>query len=117
LRVDATGKPFVLLDSPYQEIRSLRFDDKGTLFVAAQSGRPSSGGSSTSEIGLDRPGADVSSRSPVPSVSAEITSMSIVDVSGGSGSTGSTREDRRAPRGAVYRISPDGLWDLLWESR
>ena len=25
--------------------------------------------------------------------------------------------DRRAARGAVYRITPDGLWDQLWESR
>jgi hypothetical protein len=50
-------------------------------------------------------------------VSAEITSMSIVDVSSGSGSTGSTREDRRSPKGAVYRIAPDGVWDQLWESR
>ena len=29
----------------------------------------------------------------------------------------SPREDRRAPKGAVYRIAPDGLWDQLWESR
>jgi sugar lactone lactonase YvrE len=116
LRVDPSGKPFVLLDSPFQEIRALRFDDKGALFVAAQSGRPSSGGAPVPEIGIDRPASEIS-RTPVPSVSAEITSMSIVDVSGGSGSTGSTREDRRAPKGAVYRISPDGLWDQLWESR
>jgi len=43
--------------------------------------------------------------------------MSIVDVSGGSGSSGSTREDRRSPKGAVYKIAPDGVWDELWESR
>jgi len=41
--------------------------------------------------------------------------MSIVDV-GGSSAT-SAREDRRAPKGAVYRIAPDGVWDQLWESR
>ena len=29
----------------------------------------------------------------------------------------STREDRRSPKGAVYRIAPDGVWDQLWESR
>src|SRR5260370_37153926 len=96
LRVDSQGKAFVLLDSPFQEIRALRFDPKGTLYVAALSGHPSSGGPSVAEITVDRPGAEMA-RTPVPSVSAEITSMSIVDVSGGSGSTGSTREDRRAP--------------------
>jgi hypothetical protein len=116
LRVDAQGKAFVLLDSSFQEIRALRFDARGTLYVAALSGHPSSGGPSLSEVSVDRPGGEMT-RTPVPSVSAEITSMSIVDVSGGSGSTGSTREDRRSPKGGVYRVAADGVWDLLWESR
>jgi SMP-30/gluconolaconase/LRE-like protein len=117
LRVDPEGKAFVLLDSPFQEIRTLRFDDKGMLYVAAISGRPGSGGSTiTGSESIDRPTAEPS-RAPVPSVSAEITSMSIVDVSGGAGSSGSPREDRRSPKGAVYRIAPDGVWDQLWESR
>ena len=42
--------------------------------------------------------------------------MSIVDT-GGSGSQAPPREDRRSLKGAVYRISPDGVWDQLWESR
>ena len=117
LRIDPTGKPFVLLDSPFQEIRALRFDDKGMLYVAALSGRPGSGGAPiVTDSGPDRiTGGDVV-RAPIASVSAEITSMSIVDV-GGSGSPSSPREDRRSLKGAVYRISPDGLWDQLWESR
>jgi len=118
LRIDPEGKAFVLLDSPFQEIRALRFDDKGMLYVAAISGRGGSGSpSGASETTLSPPPSDTA-RAPVPSVSAEITSISIVDVGGGgSGSTGSTREDRRTPKGAVYRIAPDGVWDQLWESR
>jgi hypothetical protein len=27
------------------------------------------------------------------------------------------REDRRSLKGAVYRISPDGPWDVIWESK
>ncbi len=115
LRIDPEGKAFVLLDSPFQEIRTLRFDDKGTLYVAAISGRPGSGTAPVTTELLDRPTPDAT-RPPVPSVSAEITSMSIVDV-GGPGSSGGAREDRRAPKGAVYRIAPDGVWDQLWESR
>jgi len=115
LRIDPEGKAFVLLDSPFQEIRTLRFDDKGTLYVAAISGRPGSGAAPVTTELLDRPTPDAT-RPPVPSVSAEITSMSIVDV-GGPGSSGGAREDRRAPKGAVYRIAPDGVWDQLWESR
>jgi sugar lactone lactonase YvrE len=115
LRIDPDGKAFVLLDSPFQEIRALRFDDKGTLYVAAISGRPSASGPVITTDTTDRPLGDPL-RAPVPSVSAEITSMSIVDISG-SGSSGSPREDRRSPKGAVYRIAPDGVWDQLWESR
>jgi sugar lactone lactonase YvrE len=116
LRIDAEGKAFVLLDSPFQEIRALRFDDNGALYVAAVSGRPGSGSAPVSTELVDRPSSE-SSRAPVPSVSAEITSMSIVDVGGSAPSRGSTTEDRRSPKGAVYRIAPDGVWDQLWESR
>jgi len=118
LRIDPDGKPFVLLDSPFQEIRALRFDDKGLLYVAAISGRPGSGGGAPvlTDSGGDRPAGEIT-RAPIASVSAEITSISIVDVGGGSGSQAPPREDRRSPKGAVYRISPDGLWDQVWESR
>jgi hypothetical protein len=115
LRLDPDGKPFVLLDSPFQEIRTLRFDEKGQLYVAALSGRGSSGGSPTSTSDVDR-GAPEPTRAPVPSVSAEITSISIVDV-GASAQTATPHEDRRAAKGAVYRILSDGAWDQLWESK
>jgi sugar lactone lactonase YvrE len=118
LRVDADGKAFVLLDSPFQEIRALRFDHQGMLYVAAVSGR--TGGIPAprpDDRGSDRPTSDASG-GPVPSVSAEITAIAIADMSTGGTTTPPTpREDRRAPRGAVYRIAPDGLWDQLWESR
>ena len=116
LRVDPSGKAFLLLDSPFEEIRALRFDDNGALYAAAQSGRPSPGGSPAPDITPERTTTDAAPQL-VPSVSVEVTSMAIVDTSGGGGSAGSTREDRRAARGAVYRILPDGLWDPIWESR
>jgi hypothetical protein len=117
LRIDPAGKPFMLLDSPFQEIRALRFDDKGVLYVAAISGRPGSGAAPVvTDSGADRVTGGEVVRAPIASVSAEITSMSIVDTSG-SGSSASPREDRRSPKGAVYRISADGVWDQLWESR
>ena len=117
LRVDPDGKAFVLLDSPFREIRALHVDDKGMLYVAALNGRTATGAAPIiSDARGERTSSD-SGRTPVPSVSAEITSISIVDVSSGGGTSGSPREDRRAPKGAVYRIAPDGLWDELWESR
>lgn len=117
LRLDPDGKPFVLLDSPFQEIRALRVDDKGMLYVAALSGRPASNAAPVvTDSGADRVTGGETVRAPIASVSAEITSMSIVDT-GGSGSAASPREDRRSLKGGVYRISPDGVWDQLWESR
>ena len=117
IRVDPEGKGFVLLDSPFQEIRALRFDDKGMLFAAAVSG----GGASIAPPRVDDRPADRPSEpsaTPVATVTTEVTSVAVVDVSGGeTSSMTTTREDRRAPRGAVYRITPDGLWDELWQSR
>jgi hypothetical protein len=55
----------------------------------------------------------------VPTVSTEITSMTIIDapISSQSSTGTGSQPDRRGPTGAVYRVLPDGLWDLLWESR
>src|SRR5204862_3226989 len=71
-----------------------------------------------STVSDDRPERTTaeSARAPVPSVSAEITSISVIDV-GQPTSSGTPREDRRSLKGAVYRIAPDGVWDQLWESR
>jgi SMP-30/Gluconolactonase/LRE-like region len=114
LRVDPQGKAFVLLDSPFQEVRALRFDDKGALYVAALSGRPSSGAPPRIEP-IAPPSAPDSPGTPVVTVSTEITAVAVGDLPGAGLST--SRVDTRNARGAIYRITPDGLWDQLWESR
>jgi hypothetical protein len=116
IRIDAEGKGFVLLDTPYQEIRGLRFDDKGQLYAAALNGRP--GSVTVAPSGGSDQSSD-SGRTPVASVSVstEITSIAIVDSGGSATSSSSSREDRRSGKGAIYRIMPDGLWDIVWESR
>ncbi len=106
LRIDPEGKAFLLLDSPFQEIRSLRFDDKGVLYVAALSGAGGSGGQPT--LSDDRPErvSPDAGRPPVPSVSAEITSISVVDVGGGPGQAAAAAKTaglRRAPSTASLR--------------
>jgi hypothetical protein len=111
-RIDSSGKAFVLLDSPYREIHSLEIGEDGTIFAGAVSG-------STSVV-EDRslPGNTTeAARAPVPTVSTEITAISVIDapvtqpttpvISGAS---------RRSNRGAVYRIQPNGLWDTYWET-
>jgi hypothetical protein len=111
IRKDGTG--FLLLDSGLQEISGLRQDDKGVVYATAFSGTPSD-----SRGGGDQPAPEAPRPQPVPTVSTEITSIAIVDVSGASSMSGASpppaREARKAPRGAVYRIMPDGGWDTVW---
>ena len=120
LRIDADGKAFVLLDSPFQEIRALRFDDKGALYVAALSGRAGIGGggaAAPTDDRADRPAGTEAARAgrrrcpPRSPRCRSSTSAAAAD------RAASAREDRRSPKGAVYRIAPDGVWDQLWESR
>jgi WD40 repeat protein len=112
-RIDANGKAFVLLDSPYREIHALRIAGDGSIYAAAVSATSSSG----ADRPIEPPPTD-SSRPAVPSVSTEITGMSIVEgaITSGSGAQAPGRSPRRPGRGAIYRIRPDGMWDTLWET-
>lgn len=113
-RVDASGRGFLLLDTTYQEIHSMRVDPKGVIYAAAQSGRPSSGGDSSSDAPAPPPPVTPS----IPNVSTEITSITVVDVVSASAQSGSSSADRRpSMTGAVFRVQPDGLWDELWSAK
>ena len=116
IRVDADGKGFVLLDTAFQEIRGLHFDDKGMLFATAMNGRAGSTGALVPPIADLTSTGGAAGRAPVPvvTVSTEITSI-VVDVP--ETSTASSARDRNATKGAVYRITPDGVWDQVWDSR
>lgn len=113
-RIDASGRPFVLLDSSYSEIRMLRVDAGGNIYAAAVSGR---------QPGPDRPqpaAAPEPQQPPLtPTVSTEVTVVAIGDaaVSSGSQPPQQAPPARGPATGALFRISPDGAWDLLWESR
>ena len=111
-RIDAKGKAFVLLDSPFREIHALRLAKDGAIYAAAFS---------APGAGPERPPDTMptdTSRPAVPTVSAEITSMAVVDTTGGSGNAPAApaRGQRKPSRGAIYHIRPDGLWDTLWET-
>lgn len=116
-RVDPQGKAFLLLDTPFQEIRTLRFDDQGTLFAAAVSGRPSSGTPAIPTVDAGTAPAANANREPVPTVTVSTEVTAIVSDGGSTGAPTTSRVDARSAKGGVYRIAPDGLWDLLWESR
>jgi hypothetical protein len=110
-RIDSAGKAFVLLDSPYREIHALRVADDGTIYAAAVNG-----GAAAAPPASEPPSGEPA-RAPVPTVSAEITGVSAIESPiPPPTSTGSPVAQRRPGRGAIYRIQPDGLWDLMWDA-
>ena len=111
-RIDPRGTGFVLLDSGMQEISAIRLDEHGAIYAAGVMGR------GTPDRGTEPPPPDPRP-APVPTVSTEITSVTIVDAATAAVGGVSTppRQDRRATRGAVYRIMPDGIWDSIWSSQ
>ncbi len=115
-RIDRNAKAFVLLDSSFKEIHALKLGADGTIYAAAFSGQP--GGEDRSAPAISVTPADTAaSRAPVPTVSAEITGITVVDAtSGGTGGSTPPSSRPRNPKGAIFRIRPDGLWDTLWEA-
>src|SRR5262245_16940746 len=112
-QIDASGKPFVLLDSPYNEIRTLRVDASGTIYAAAMSGRPTA-----SPTPAPRPDTTTPAPQPTVSVSTEITGIAVdADTAAVTSSAQSSRSNQGPATGALYRIMPDGGWDVVWESR
>ena len=111
-RIDSSGKAFVLLDSPFREIHAVRLADDGTIYAVAVNGPQGSEAPKTPEAPAAEP-----ARAPVPSVSTEITAVSVVEAPIGGMVTQSTpRAPRRGGRGMIYRIRLDGLWDAMWDS-
>lgn len=112
IRVDRQGKGFVLLDAPFREVRALRVDEEGNVYAAALGAR------APSEAKAAPPPAG-ESPAPIPVVSTEVTVTAVGDVPVG-GTIASlpaqTSDTKRDARGAVYRIAPDGLWDVLWQA-
>ena len=111
-RIDKAGKAFVLVDSPFKEIHALKLAADGTIYAAAFSGAPGGEDRAAPIVSTPEP-----SRAPVPSVSAEITAITVVDASSSvTPGSGSSATRSRNAKGAIFRIRPDGLWDTLWEA-
>lgn len=111
-RLDAEGKPFLLLDTTMQEVRAIRRDARGRLFVVAQAKR--SGGDGGGDV--ITPATPEPTRAPVPNVTVSITSMSVVDT--GAAAAPSTPSKTDGPvTGAIFRIDVDGASEQIWEMR
>jgi outer membrane protein assembly factor BamB len=113
-RIDPSGRPFVLLDSNYNEIRMLRVDASGNIYAAAVMGRSSQGAPPA-------PPPEPAAPAVTPSVSTDITVIAVDGTTVGGAQIGTSPPPPPVARGpaagALFRIAPDGAWDLVWESR
>jgi hypothetical protein len=110
-RIDASGKGFVLLDSPYREIHAVRLAEDGTIYAAAVNGG-AGGADRATESQAPEPQTP-----PIPTVTSEITAIAVVESAVQAGAAPpAPRTPRRTGRGAIYRVLPDGLWDVMWDS-
>jgi hypothetical protein len=112
-RLDGDGRPFLVLDTNLQEVRALRLDARGRLYVVAQARR--SGGDSGSSGGDAMTVPEAPRAAPIPTVTAEITSIAVVETA--ASTAAGPRPDTRPAAGAIFRVNTDGTWDSLWESR
>ena len=113
-RFDAAGKPFVLFDSSYSEIHQIRVDPSGNIYATALSGRPGGSGGG----GDASPPPAPAGPAPVATVSTEITAVAVADISVSASPAQSSGSRPSGPTaGAVFRITPDGATDVLWETR
>ena len=115
LRIDTAGKAFALVDSPFREMRAIRVAADGTIFAAAVNGKSAPG-----DGGTPAPAAPEPPKSSTPGVTAEIMSVTVIDVSGSASSQASApprAAERAGSKGAVYRIETDGTSDIVWESK
>ena len=116
LRLDGQGKAFVLLDTPFREIRALRFGALGQLLVAAMNGRAASDSRLPAASSAAEPQPATTAAAPVPSVTTEVVITAIGDTTTTAAAGTAKTDAKREAKAAVYRIAPDGLWDTLWDS-
>ncbi len=111
MRIDAEGKAFVLLESAYKEVRSLRIAPDGVVYATA------AGAAGEGEAAPRAP--EPTGPTPIPTVSTEITVAAVGDstiVTPATSGVTETRPPSGPQKGAVYRIRPDGEWAAVWES-
>jgi hypothetical protein len=110
-RIDDEGQGFVLLDSGFDELRSLQLADDGTIYAVAVSQSPA-----RSVTPSATPSATpATSSGGTPTVTTTVTAVAVV---GSGGTSTASQSAAEAPAsGAVYRIRADGVWDVFWESK
>jgi hypothetical protein len=111
VRLGTDGKPFVLLEAAYQEVRSLRVAGNVT-YATAVGAAPSAGSTPTPPTSPETSGAvTMSTEVTVTAIGdSAVVTPSAPSVSGGEARASGPQ------KGAIYRIAADGDWTTVWDS-
>ena len=114
LRVSSDGSAFALLETAYGEIRALRRGPDGALYaVAAGSSTTSAAPARAAPEPASQPTARVTTTTTVTAVGAAPPVASPPPASAAASAPAASGP----ARGAVYRMTADGAWDIVWESQ
>ena len=111
LRIDAAGRAFVLVDTNHDEITSIRLAPDGAVLALAAGGAPA-------PVTAAPPATAASGATTAVTASTTVTvtaSVSAAPAAAPVPAAGSAAPSSAAG-GAVYRIAPDGPWDVVWQS-
>ena len=112
-KIDRQGKASVLFDTPLQEVHAIVVDSRGNVYAAAINGEQRTG-SSSAGTPPTQPTSESTSMvtTPIGGVSESVT----VTASAQTISTMRATPSAESLQGALYRISPEGSAESLWES-
>jgi len=121
LRISPEGKVFTLFDSDQREIRDLAIvagpGGEETIYALALAESAGAGAA-----GSAAPAPTPGSSQGMPSggldgtVTVTLSDLQVVD-GGSTTSPASNSGGSGQPKSVLYRLSPDGAWQVLWESR
>ncbi len=111
LRVDRNGATTVLFDTPFQEVRAIVLDSRRNVYAATVNGG----------VRASQPPEATPPPAPAPAVQAGvggemITVTATANVMATPSSSAASTSAAGAA-GGLYRISPDGASELMWQSR
>lgn len=109
LRIDDAGRAFVLVDTNHDEITSIRLAPDGAVLALAAGGAPA-------PVSAAPPAAAVSAAASAVAASTSVTVTASVSAAPAAVPAAGSAAPSSAAGGAVYRIAPDGLWDVVWQS-
>jgi len=113
-KIDRGGKASVLFDTPFQEVHSLVLDSRGNVYAAAVNGeRHLAPPPPVSQTKPPSPTTDPATQ-PMGGITESVTVTATPAQATTTATTPGTSTS--GLKGAVYRISPQGAAERLWES-